>query len=213
MATGASREKHYLPATGVHFLLPIYDVLTKWMGMERPRLRMIELTELREGETVLDVGCGTGTLAIAIKRAAPGAHLNGIDPDPAALSRGAQKAKAVGVAIHFDRGFAGELPYPDGSFDHIFSSFMFHHLPTEEKERMLREVLRVLNRSGRFHLLDFNGEGHGFLARIAHSHQVMRENSEERVLGLMYATGFNNAKTVGRDRSIFGEMAYYEARK
>ena len=213
MPTGASREKHYLPATGVHFLLPIYDVLTKWMGMERPRLRMIELAGLREGESVLDVGCGTGTLAIAIKKAAPGADVKGIDPDPAALVRGTKKAARAGAPIHFDRGFAGELPYPDSSFNHVFSSFMFHHLPTEEKERMVREVLRVLHPSGCFHLLDFNGQGHGFLARIAHSHQVMRENSEERVLGLLNAARFNNAKVVGRERSIFGEMAYYEARK
>jgi ubiquinone/menaquinone biosynthesis C-methylase UbiE len=81
----------------------------------------------------------------------------GVDPDPEALARATRKAAAAQHSIQFDRGVAGALPYADGMFDRVFSSFMFHHLAREGKARMLREVHRVLKPEGRLRLVDFAG--------------------------------------------------------
>ncbi len=204
-------EKKYLPAAGLHILLPLYDLIAKWMGMDRPRARLVQLSELQPGQKALDVGCGTGTLAVMIKSAQPGLEMAGMDPDGKALALAERKAFRAGLSVQFDRGFAGELPYADQSFEHVFSSFMFHHLPAADKSAMLKEVARVLRQGGQFHLADFNGQGHGFLARIAHSHEVLRENSEEHVLALMNASGLKNARVVARDQVIFGGIGFYEA--
>ena len=64
-------------------------------------------------------------------------------------------------AIRFDQGFGDERPYADASFDRVFSSFMFHHLPTDEKCKTLRAIRRVLKPGGGFHMLDFEGPGSG----------------------------------------------------
>jgi ubiquinone/menaquinone biosynthesis C-methylase UbiE len=90
-----------------------------------------------------------------VKRLHPEAEVVGLDPDPKALARARRKTEAAGVAIRFDAGFANELPYPDASFDRVFSSLMFHHLEREAKLATLRELRRVIAPSGSLHLLDF----------------------------------------------------------
>jgi SAM-dependent methyltransferase len=110
---------------------------------------------------VLDVGCGTGSLAIAIARLHPAADVVGIDPDPKALARARRKAARAGVSIQFDGGFADGLPYPDAAFDHLLSSFMFHHLEGNEKAGMFHEARRVLKPGGFLYLLDFEGPESG----------------------------------------------------
>jgi ubiquinone/menaquinone biosynthesis C-methylase UbiE len=102
----------------------------------------------------------------------------GLDPDPKALAIAKRKAQRAGLAIQLDQGFSDGLPYPDASFDRVFSSLMFHHLKAEEKAATLREVRRVLRPGGSLHLLDF-GPPSGFsrLSRIA-TPRGGRENLE-----------------------------------
>jgi ubiquinone/menaquinone biosynthesis C-methylase UbiE len=91
---------------------------------------------------------------------------------------------------------------------------MFHHLPTEEKGKTLRAVRRVLKPRGEFHMLDFEGPengAHGFLARLLHSSDRLKDNSENRVLSLMAEAGFAEPKKVGHRAMLFGHIAYYFA--
>ena len=83
---------------------------------------------------MLDIGCGTGSLVVLVKRLFPDVEVVGLDPDEKALARAARKARRVGASIQFDRGFSDALDYPDASFDRVFSSFMFHHLERDEKD-------------------------------------------------------------------------------
>ncbi|WP_242393230.1 class I SAM-dependent methyltransferase, partial [Anaeromyxobacter oryzisoli] len=76
----------------------------------------------------LDVGCGTGALLVALRREAKPARLVGVDPDPDMLAQAEPKLRAAGVAAELLRGSADALPFPDGSFDVVVSSLMFHHL-------------------------------------------------------------------------------------
>jgi ubiquinone/menaquinone biosynthesis C-methylase UbiE len=204
----------YLPAAGRDWSLPLYDPIVTLLGGNAARRVLLEQAALRQGHRVLDIGCGTGTLAALIKRLHPDIEVVGLDPDPKALARARRKAARAAVSIPFNQGFGDELPYPNASFDRVFSSFMFHHLPTGEKGRTLCEVRRVLKSSGSLHMLDFEGpeDGvHGFLARLLRSSHRLKDNSAGRVLSLMSQAGFADPKKVGRQRVLFGRIAYYRA--
>jgi ubiquinone/menaquinone biosynthesis C-methylase UbiE len=73
-----------------------------------------------------------------------------LDPDPKVLARARRKAESQRVTVQFDQGFSDELPYPGGWFNRVFSSFMFHHLPAEVREKTLREARRALGPVVRF---------------------------------------------------------------
>jgi ubiquinone/menaquinone biosynthesis C-methylase UbiE len=205
-------ERSYLPAMGKRWLLPLYDPLLKLLGVDKTKRRLIEQAELKSGFRVLDIGCGTGSLAVLIKRMHPEVEVIGVDPDPAALSLSERKASRAGLSIEFDRGFSDHLSYPDASFDRVFSSFMFHHLEPSERAATLREIRRVLRSGGSLHLLDFaprDGNGH----RHHRHHRSPHEESrfEGRVVDLMSEAGLVDAKEVAKGKIFFGPIAYYRA--
>lgn len=154
-------QRTYFPAAGHDWALPLYDPLLKLLGADSARRLLLEHSDLRPGQRVLDIGCGTGTLVVLIKRVCPEISIVGLDPDPKALARAKKKAARAGASIQFDQGFSDELPYSDASFDRVFSSFMFHHVNANEREKTLREVRRVLSSEGSVHLLDFESSGSG----------------------------------------------------
>jgi SAM-dependent methyltransferase len=212
--TTAARRRTYLPAAGHDWFLPLYDPLVRLLGGDRARSALLEQAALRPGHRVLDIGCGTGTFAVMIKRLHSEVEVIGLDPDPKALARATRKADRARLSIRFDQGFSDRLPYPDASFDRVFSSLMFHHLPAEEKKPTLSEVRRVLEPGGSFHMLDLAGleaGAHGFLTRFFHSHENLKDNAEDHILSLMTQAGFAEVKNVGRGAMLFGRIAYYAA--
>ena len=211
--TGGHRRT-YLPAAGHDWFLPLYDPFVKLVGGDRARRALLEQAEMRPGQRVLDVGCGTGSLVVLIKRLRSDVDVVGLDPDPKALARARQKAEREGASIRLDRGFSDELPYPAASFDLVFSSLMFHHLPTEEKGATLREIRRVLKPGGFLHLLDFAGREsgtQGLLIRLLHSHARLADNDEYRIRALMKEAGLADVQKVGQRSMLFARLAYYRA--
>jgi ubiquinone/menaquinone biosynthesis C-methylase UbiE len=204
----------YLPAAGYDWSLPLYDPIVKLLGGDKARMVLLDQAALRPGYRVLDIGCGTGTLATLIKHFYPEVEVVGLDPDPKALARARRKAAEAAVSIQFDQGFGDELPYATASFDRVFSSFMFHHLPPNEKGKTLRAVRRVLKPGGAFQMLDFEGKesgSHGVLAHLLHSSKRLKENTESRVLSLMMQSGFADPRKVHRQAMLFGHIAYFRA--
>lgn len=207
-------ERPFLPAAGHDWLLPIYDPLTKLLKVDSARKALLDHAALQPHQRVLDVGCGTGSLAVLIKQRHPTVDVVALDPDPRALARAHRKARRAEVSITFDQGFAGALGYPDATFDRVFSSMMFHHLDPRERPEMLREIRRVLRPGGRLEFLDFagpNSGGHGALGRLMHSNERLSDNDEGRILGLMSAAGLVNVRHVGDRRMLFGRIAFYQA--
>ena len=140
----------------------------------------------------------------------------GLDPDPKALARAKRKAERAGISLRLDQGFADELPYKNASFDRVFSTFMFHHVPLDKQEKTLSQVRRVLTPGGCFHMLDFAGSeasGYGPLARCFHSSSHLKYNSEERILTLMNRAGFISGEKVMEGAMLFGALRikYYRA--
>jgi ubiquinone/menaquinone biosynthesis C-methylase UbiE len=190
-------RRTYLPAGGWDWFLPFYDPYAKLLGWDAVRGTLLEQMDLAPGQRVLDIGCATGTLVVAVKQLHPDVAVVGLDPDPKALARAARKALGAGVKVHFNRGFSDRLPYADGSFDRVSCTGMFSLLPPPEKEATLRDVRRVLRPGGSFHLLDMAKNPPGSLllrwllqVRLRQSSQRFQVYSEEQMVILMRVAGF-----------------------
>ena len=107
--------------------------------------QLVRYAEIASGQRVLDVGCGTGT--IAITAASTGAHLTGLDLSPVLLERARQNAKTAAVAIEFHEGDAEALPFKDGEFDVVVSQF--GHMFAPRPDVAIAQMLRVLRPGGR----------------------------------------------------------------
>ena len=135
---------------------------------------MLRYARLQPGEAVLDIGCGTGTLAILAKgEVGPTGEVSGIDASPEMIARAQKKAGRAGIDVSFKNAFAQSLPYPDARFDVVLTTVMLHHLPKKARAELAVEIGRVLKPRGRVLAIDFGGSGkdrHGFLDHIHHRH-------------------------------------------
>jgi ubiquinone/menaquinone biosynthesis C-methylase UbiE len=152
-----------------------YDVLA-WLfmlGREGAfRDRLLDLVRLEPGEAVLDVGCGTGTLAIAAKRRVGRAGLvTGVDASPEMISRARKKAGRAKADVTFLEGVVETLPLPDARFDAVLSTLMLHHLPRNARRDFAREVRRVLKPGGRVLVVDFGRTPRGEKSLLGHFHR------------------------------------------
>jgi ubiquinone/menaquinone biosynthesis C-methylase UbiE len=149
-----------------------YDILLNiiWRGSEPDyRQKTVELAGLRTGEAVLDVGCGTGTLAIAAKRrVGPTGRVFGLDASPEMLSRARKKATETGTEIDFQMASAEALPFSEATFDVVLSTTVFHCLPDRARRLCIREMARVLKPGGRLLLIDFGGSKQERRSLIGH---------------------------------------------
>jgi ubiquinone/menaquinone biosynthesis C-methylase UbiE len=209
-----SPTRRFLPAAGSDRLLPIYDPFCRLFGAERLRERLIAAAEIRAGQRVLDLGCGTGELSLAIKRRHPEALVIGTDPDSKALARARRKAALAGLEVTFDEAFGGELPYADGSFDRVVSSLVLHHLKRDEKLAALREMRRVLAPDGALHVLDLGPPRTALERGLAYFFQWSeraRDNVAGRIPELARAAGFHDARETERLSSLFGSISLLAA--
>jgi len=133
----------------LNHLSDYYDTITP-AEKSKFRRKQISLINLREGEKVLDVGCGTGALSILAKLSVGEAgEVEGIDIAPKMITKAQKKARESNLKISFRTASIDELPYPDEFFDVVISSMMFHHLPVKIKKKGLKEIYRALTKEGR----------------------------------------------------------------
>jgi len=210
----------YIPALRYHWLTIFYDPILRWTLRESTfKRQLLKQARVERGHRVLDLGCGTGTLALLIKNHNPKTDVIGLDADPKVLEVARAKAARAGLHVGLDHGMAFELPYLDACFDRVISSLLFHHLTRENKERTLREVFRVLRPGGEFHVADY-GKAKGKLMRIAFLFVQMLDGfatTADNVKGLLpeffRTAGFKNVQESARYMTIVGTLSLYSARK
>ena len=150
----------------------------------------------RYGGPVLDVGCGTGSLAIALKaKVGASGEVRGIDASPEMIEVARRKAARAGVDAGFEVALIEEMPFPDGRFDLVVSSFMLHHLPEDVKRKGFAEIRRVLKPGGRFLAVDFGETGTSVMGHLmsmlghGHGHASM-----EALAPAMETAGFTDVE-------------------
>lgn len=217
-ARGVSRD--YLPALRFPVLTRFFDPFIHLvMGEERFKRALVEQAAPRPGQRILDLGCGTGTLALMAKQAEPAAAVTGLDADPAILALAREKADEAGIEIELDHGLSTELPYEDGSVDTVLSTLFFHHLGGADKRRTATEIARVLRPGGELHVVDY-GRPSGPLMRAAITTVRLfdgLENTRDNVAGalpeIFEAAGLEEASEGQRFRTVFGSLSLYRARR
>jgi ubiquinone/menaquinone biosynthesis C-methylase UbiE len=195
-------SKHdYLPAFGIDALLPLYDLLTRALGMGKVYDTLVAQAGLADALRVLEIGCGTGNVTVRAARVAPGADVVGTDPDPLALARAQRKAREL-PRVRFERAYAQDLPFADGEFDRALSSMMLHHLGEDVKAGALAEVYRVLRPGATLHIVDVGGH-------TANPHAT--GNLGDAIPRLLRQVGFE-CEVVGTRRNRFiGQLTFYRA--
>jgi ubiquinone/menaquinone biosynthesis C-methylase UbiE len=157
------------------------------------RRKTISLARLQPGDVVLDVGCGTGTLAMEVARHVGRAgHVAGVDPGAEQIARALAKAVRRHLPIDFQVGVIERLPFPDETFDVVLSTLMMHHLPASLKRQGLAEIARVLKPEGHLVIADFKRkqERAGWAARFHAGGSSMQD-----LMALVKDAGFEHVET------------------
>jgi len=146
----------------------LYDGMSRFYDLwganaeGRARRRGIELAQIQDGESILDVAVGTGLILADVVRCNPGGLNAGIDISAGMLQKAREKMRGTLARVELKESSAFEIPYPDQTFDLLFNGYMFDLMPFEAMPRILAEFKRVLKPAGRLVLIDMTiGEGFG----------------------------------------------------
>ena len=216
----ASKERKFLPALRFERLTSVYDPVVRYTTRERAfKRRLLDQAAIRAGERVLDVGCGTGTLAIDAKRRQPAAEVAGLDADPAMLERARRKARDRGVEIELVEGFSDHLPFVEQSFDVVLSSLFFHHLERPAKEATAREIVRVLRPGGRLHVADWGAPDGPATRALSTSIRLLdgdaptRDNLTGALPGILEDAGLARMRERASFHTAYGRLALLSAER
>lgn len=210
----------YIPPLRHHFLTRFYDPVVRLTTRERVfKHALLVQAQVKPGQEVLDLGCGTGTLTVQIARAFPGVIVTGIDADPEALAIARAKAVREVTPVTFTRGFAQHLPFDSERFDTVVSSLFFHHLTRTDKKGALAEAGRVLKPGGEFHVADWGKPANllmhaAFLTvRLLDGFETTAESVSDGLLELMRTAGFVGIAKTAVVNTPFGSIGIYRAIK
>lgn len=210
----------YLPAFRFSVLAPFYDPIVALTMRERTfKHELRRQADVGPSHAVLDVGCGTGTLAIWIKQACLEISMTGIDADSAMLVQAKEKAERFGVDIAFEQGLSSHLPYADKAFDRVVSSLFFHHLTRAETEKTVAEIFRVLKPGGLLCVADWGKPTNVLMRLLFWPVQIFdgflrtRDNVAGLLPQLFRQGGFSEVTVQGSLATAHGSLAFYRAAK
>jgi ubiquinone/menaquinone biosynthesis C-methylase UbiE len=211
-----TRDQRFIPAARFSALTPLFDPIVRVTTRERTfKCRLLERAAPQPGEDVLDLGAGTGTLALMLEAEVPGVTVTGLDADPQILSQARVKAAAAGSDVQFVEAFSNAMPFADDSFDLIVSTLFFHHLERDVKRATLSECVRVLRPGGRLCVGDWGRPTDPLMAalfvqvRALDGFAVTADNAHGRLPALFTEAGLQSVLTTDEFRTPLGTIALY----
>ena len=215
-------ENDYTPALGRHELTDDYDRVIAIMTRER-RWRSLMLSALapRPNETIVDIGAGTGSFALLVKRACPTARIVAIDPDPAVRRIAERKFASAGITVDYitAMGDAEEVGVAAASADKVTCSLVLHQCPMEAKKGILANIFRLLKPGGRLLISDY-GKQRSLLmhmlfkqVRAIDGYENTKANKDGMIPVLMEEAGFGNVEEMRATPTPTGSISLYSGWK
>ncbi|OLY94530.1 Methyltransferase domain-containing protein [Cnuella takakiae] len=212
-----STGSKYKPALSYHVLTRWYDAAIAATLPERLiRKKLMDLISPKEGELILEFGCGSGqNLAIGSVRG-PRTKWIGIDTDERIL-KVARKKQALSKEVELMSYNGQKLPFSSSHFDCVFSSLVFHHLESDLKKEALLEIFRVLKPGGRFILADWGLPANRksrwkfYLVQILDGFKTTEDNVKGTIPSLVERAGFKMLLENDQLETLFGTFRYYTA--
>lgn len=213
-------QKEFTPAAGFHFLTPVYDVGVRLLTRENSwRGELLKSVDPRPGDTILDVGCGTGSFITRMAASEPGVTLVGIDPDPRAQDIARRKFDNAGISVTLINGFLDDDAVKSiGLVTKVVSSLVFHQTPIEEKASILSAMRSILSEGGSLHIADYGLQRTKlmrafFRATIQNFDGVSdtQPNADGCLPELIEAAGFNSVRETNVIPTLTGSISLYRA--
>lgn len=211
-------RRDYIPPARFRWLTRWYDTIVRLTTREATcKQRLVKLAAPRDGDRILDLGCGTGTLTIALGACAPGACVIGFDADEQALDIARRKSAAAPGTVFFQRGFAQQMPFAPGAFDVIVSSLFFHHLDRDAKRAVLAEARGALRPGGKLVIADW-GKPAGpisramfFVVQALDGFETTRDSVQGALPQLIRDAGFTSLREEGVVITPVGVLRFWSA--
>jgi ubiquinone/menaquinone biosynthesis C-methylase UbiE len=208
----------YVPAAGRQAFTRLYDpvvALTMREAAWRPLLVEAVAAGLPAGGVVVDVGAGTGALALRIAARRADARVVAVDGDEGVLA--IARAKPGAAAVDWRHGLAGRLPLDDAEADAAVLSLVLHHLTPEARRAALADLLRVVRPGGVLHVADW-GRPRGWLPRLGFAalrlldgRENTREHAEGRLAAMLAEAGFDRVDLRRRLWTTWGTLELWTA--
>ena len=209
-------DQNYTPAAGHHLLTPLYDLGVALTTRETLwRNKLIELLSPQNNDIVLDIGAGTGSLAILLAQHNPITSYFGIDPDKAAIDIAQTKAVRENIhptfqVAHFSRAEVSDWPIPTKAT----LCLVLHQVPLGEKKRLLREIRSTLGTGGLLFIADY-GEQRSWLMRKLFRMTIQKldgvfdtqPNADGALIPMMIEAGFSNVEELACFNSVTGSIS------
>lgn len=214
-------ENAFTPALGRFAPTRFYD---RVIALTRERLwRALAAMYVapRPDDVIVDVGCGTGSLALLLARVEPRARLVGVDPDPEVLAMARRKADAADAAVQWRVGMGDALVelLGAGSADTVVSSLVLHQCPVPVKQAVLASMSAVLRPGGRLVIADY-GRQRTRLMRLAFrivqltdGKEDTQPNADGALPGMMSDAGFRDVREAEVVSTVTGSISVYVAQR
>ena len=202
------------PATSGHTIswAWLYDPLAWLLTLGRAgavAALTLDTAGLEAGHRLLDIGCGTGAVALAaLDRVGPTGEVVGVDPSPEMVAKAEQKARGRTPLPRFELAAIEDLPFETASFDRVTAQLMVHHLPDDLRQAGLAEVRRVLKPGGTLAVADFSILGGSAMTHLLALRRGGKQRRAPWLTTLLEEAGFEDVEQVP---TRFGRMAFVRA--